>query len=325
LDALLRFVPKLSPNLAAPILLVLHIGAHRSHLAELLNRESSQHRAVFARDGMRMQRGRIYIAPSDQHLLIVDDVLRLTHGPKEHHARPAIDPLFRSAALTYGARAVGVVLTGLLDDGAAGLRAIKVCGGTAVVQDPAEAAEPSMPRAALEAVDADHVVQLADLPRLLERLAEPLDVVPNVAPPEWLRIEHAISIGNAQMPELELIAEPSALTCPDCGGSLFELKDKTLGRFLCHTGHAFSLMSLASTQIEAVDDALWTAIRVLQEQEAILRRLADAKGGVATRTSQRALEKANEVEGFLSQLRTMVERSPTAAYVDEPRTEHSSD
>jgi two-component system, chemotaxis family, protein-glutamate methylesterase/glutaminase len=302
-------------------LLVLHIGAHRSQLAELLNNASKRNSAVFARAGMRMQPGCIYIAPSDQHMLIVDGSLRLTHGPKEHHARPAINPLFRSAALAYGARAVGVVLSGMLDDGAAGLRAIKACGGTAVVQDPDEAPEPSMPRAALDAVEVDHVVKAAELPRLLAALAEPLENVSESSPPEWLRIEHAISVGNANMPELGLIAEPSALTCPDCGGSLFELKDQSPKRFLCHTGHAFSLLSLASTQNEVVDDALWRAIRVLQEQESILRRVADENSGALAPDSERALEKANQLEAFSSQLRSMVERSPAAVEVGGTRTQ----
>ena len=151
--AMLELAPALPRDFPAPILFVHHIGAHRSELYKLLSARGPNP-AVNASAGDIPRPGTIYIAPSDQHMLLDGPVIRLSRGPKEHHARPAIDPLFRSAALQYGPRAIGVVLTGMLDDGSAGLRAIKDCGGTAVVQDPADAHAPSMPRSALGPVNA---------------------------------------------------------------------------------------------------------------------------------------------------------------------------
>ena len=169
-SAILDLAAMLPCDFPAPILFVQHIGAHRSELWKLMSTRGPNV-AVVASDGDVPRPGTIHIAPPDQHMLLDGHVIRLSRGPKEHHARPAIDPLFRSAALDYGPRAIGVVLTGMLDDGSAGLRAIKDCGGTAVVQDPADAQAPSMPRSALACVEADHVVPLAALGPLLYELA----------------------------------------------------------------------------------------------------------------------------------------------------------
>ena len=160
--AILDLAATLPRDFPAPILFVQHIGAHHSELYKLVSARGPNP-ALNASDGEVPRPGIIYIAPPDQHMLLDGHAIRLSSSPKEHHARPAIDPLFRSAALQYGSRVIGVVLTGMLDDGSAGLRAIKDCGGTAVVQDPADAEAPSMPKSALACVEADHVVPLAAL------------------------------------------------------------------------------------------------------------------------------------------------------------------
>lgn len=169
--------------------------------------------------------------------------LRLTRGPKENHTRPAIDPLFRSAALAWGARTIGVVLSGMLDDGTAGLVAIKECGGTAVVQDPASAEEPDMPANALSWVDADFVVAQDAIGALLGRLAQ-LPPRPDVPAPERLQREVAINRGEDLLENLAGIAGPSSLTCPDCGGSLWQVNGSEQLRYRCHTGHAFGAVTL---------------------------------------------------------------------------------
>ena len=199
-SAILDLAATLPRDFPAPILFVLHIGAHRSELYKLVSARGPNV-AVTACDGDMPRPGTIYIAPSDRHMLLEGGFIRLSRGPKEHHARPAIDPLFRSAALNFGPRAIGVVLTGMLDDGSAGLRAIKDCGGTAVVQDPADAHAPSMPRCALACVDADHVVPLSALGPLLYDLASRTAVGAasgTPEPPDTIRQEHAVSHGNPQ-------------------------------------------------------------------------------------------------------------------------------
>jgi two-component system chemotaxis response regulator CheB len=186
-----------------------------------------------------------------------------------------VDPLFRSAALSLGPRVIGVVLTGGLDDGTAGLQAIKQCGGLAVVQDPADAEDPGMPGAALEAVEVDHCVPLARIAPLLVELVRQTVSATAATPPPRLVHEHLAGLGGEDtMDELEQVAVPSTLVCPDCKGTLWEINGSRPPRYRCHTGHGFSLRSLAAVQQEATENALWSAVRALQEKEMLLRRLA---------------------------------------------------
>ena len=321
--ALLDLAPKLNAGIAAPILVVLHIGVHRSQLAELLAAKGPN-RAVAAQTGQVPEPGTLYIAPPDQHLLLESGTLRVLRGPKENHARPAINPLFRSAAMDRGARAVGVVLTGMLDDGAAGLRAIEACGGTTVVQDPHDAEVPSMPRSALAAVKADHVVALDDLAALLNRLASPMPNAPHLPVPDWLRVEHAITLGNETMQTLAGIADPSAFTCPDCGGALFELHEGRPVRFLCHTGHAFSLRALAVAQEQVTDEGLWSALRAVREKEAVLRRLADLQMSTAPGDEATTLSEAEALATFAQRIRSLIVEAPGSDAVEEPAAADAS-
>ena len=314
-NAILELASALPRNFPAPILFVQHIGAHPSELWKLVSARGPNP-AVNASDGDVPRPGTIYIAPPDQHMLLDGPVIRLSRGPKEHHARPAIDPLFRSAALSCGPRAIGVVLTGMLEDGSAGLRAIKDCGGTAVVQDPADAQSPSMPRSALACVDADHVVPLAALSPLLYALASGPAVkrtngMPKV--PAMLQQEHAVSLGINGMKSLKAIASPSPFTCPDCGGVLFELDDKRTVRLRCHTGHAFSLRSLVEQHKKASDVALWASLRVLQQKEAVLRRLVQAQQTVNPQNAQSTqdlLREAESIADLCRAVRRLIEHAP---------------
>jgi two-component system chemotaxis response regulator CheB len=220
------------------------------------------------------------VAPPDHHLLLEHERICLSRGPKEHHSRPAIDPLFRSAALCYGPRVVGVILSGHLDDGTAGLQAVKGCGGLAVVQDPRDAEVASMPMSALRHVDVDHCEPVADMGRLLAMLAREPVPTGDVSAPSALRSEHAVGMSNSArdaMRHLQAFAAPSTHSCPDCGGVLWEVKGAEPARFRCHTGHAFTLLTLAESMREVTEDALQNAIRALQEQAILLRRAAVAK------------------------------------------------
>jgi two-component system chemotaxis response regulator CheB len=292
-SALIRIAQALPPLFPAPICVVQHIGNHPSLLPDLLRFRGANH-AMHAEDGQRLTTGTIHVAPPDHHMLIEGDLLRLSHGPKENHVRPAIDPLFRTAALDHGPRLIGVVLTGQLDDGTAGLKAIKACGGTAVVQDPLTAEVPQMPSSALAHVDVDHIVPLAEIAPLLVRLvgAPAQRVKQGHTVPEHVQREAAINRGAATMENLSAIADPSTLTCPDCGGGLWELREQKPLRYRCHTGHAYSPLSLASAQQESAEHALWASIRALRERQLLLRRLAS----VATATGDQAQADAGEAE-----------------------------
>ncbi|MGZ8981666.1 MAG: chemotaxis protein CheB [Burkholderiaceae bacterium] len=310
-ETLLTIAAGLPSDFAAPVLVVLHIGARHSYLPELL-RERGASPAKFGGQGEVPQPGTIYVAPSDHHMLIEGGRIRISRGPKEQHTRPAIDPLFRSAALDSGANAVGVILTGMLDDGSAGLRAIKDCGGVAVVQDPSDAQEPSMPLNALSNVEVDHVVTAREMPALLCRLASTHNHMPTVEAPAALRLQHAVSLGGNGMDELSAIGAPSAFTCPDCGGALFELHDKRPVRFVCHTGHAYSLRTLAFTHAEVTEAALWSSLRALQEKEAILRRLAAGQAEDSPGSESSALSEAEQLASVVAVLRRFAEQTPSS-------------
>jgi two-component system chemotaxis response regulator CheB len=276
--ALMELVSTMPAGLAAVVAVVLHIGDQKSILPELLTRKGPM-RALHPVQGQPWTTGVIYVAPPDHHLLLRTDVLELHRGPRENHARPAIDPLFRTAALGWRERAIGVVLTGELDDGTAGLAAVKSFGGVTVVQEPTEAVAPSMPSSALAHVEIDHRLPLAQIGPLLARLVEEraaLDAATNTTRPTaqvWEQ-EQAIFEGLDPMEKLSAIATPSQLTCPECGGALSEMKDSRPLRFRCHTGHAFTVGSLAQAQAQVGDHALQASFRALREREMLLRRLA---------------------------------------------------
>jgi two-component system, chemotaxis family, protein-glutamate methylesterase/glutaminase len=300
--ALLEIAEKLPPFFPAPVCIVQHIGSNRSLLPELLRYRGANH-AMHAEDGQRLTSGTLHIAPPDRHMLLEGDHLRLTHGPKENHARPAIDPLFRSAALSLGPAVIGVVLTGQMDDGTAGLKAVKDCGGVAIVQDPDGAAEAEMPLSALRNVAVDHCVPLGEIAALLEKLVGAREPRTRPAVPEQVIREVAINRGEATVEDLKTIASPSSLTCPDCGGSLWEMKDTKPLRYRCHTGHAFSSLSLAVAQKDASEQALWSSVRALREREMLLRRMS----GVSAAIGDTAQAKAAQVQAdrIAEQARTL--------------------
>lgn len=271
--ALLALADALPRSFPAPVCIVQHIGSNPSLLPQLLGYRGAN-MALHPEDGQPLTAGMLFVAPPDRHMLVEGGVLRLTHGPKENHARPAIDPLFRSAALNYGGQAIGIVLTGQMDDGTAGLKAIKDCGGTTVVQDPATALEPEMPRSALQNVAVDYCVALQDIVPLLEQLVMAPAATHAGVVPESVSREVAINRGEASMQMLQDIATPSALTCPDCGGSLWEMNEERPLRYRCHTGHAFGALGLAQAQKASSEHALWASVRALREREFLLRRMA---------------------------------------------------
>lgn len=309
-EALLTIAGGLPVDFAAPVLVVQHIGAHHSYLPDLLRR-SGPNAAKFGAHDEVPRPGTIYVAPPDHHMLIESGRLRITRGPREHHTRPAIDPLFRSAALERGPGAVGIVLSGMMDDGTAGLRAIKDGGGVAVVQDPADALEPGMPSSALSYVEVDHVVTALEMPELLVTLAQPRKGAQALETSAALRREHAAILGGRSMDQLSAIGAPSSFTCPDCGGALFELHDKRPLRFVCHTGHAYSLRTLAFTHEQVTEGALWASLRALQEEEAILRRLGEVQAAERPGSESQALSEAEELAGVVTALRRFAEQLPS--------------
>lgn len=302
--ALLELASTLPAGFPAPVCVVQHVGANPSILPELLSARGP-HPAVHARDRQLLTPGVIHVAPPDQHLLVEGRFLRLVRGPRENHTRPAIDPLFRSAALAWGPFAIGVVLSGTMDDGSAGLVAIKRRGGVAIVQDPAGAEEPSMPQSALDRLDVDFCVPVEELGELLARLAGRAPPA-EVAASDALQREVAINRGEDLLENLDAIAEPAGLACPDCGGGLWEVKDSPQLRYRCHTGHAFSARTLERAQAEAGEVALRGSVRALQERAMLLRRMvsvAQATGDTAQ--AEAARREADQLQEQVRELRKL--------------------
>ncbi|GAA1619792.1 chemotaxis protein CheB [Actinoplanes couchii] len=272
-EALRALAAGLPARYPGALLVVLHVPRSApSALPAILSR-SGPLPAVTATDGEPVRAGRIYVAPADHHLLLTDGHLRLSRGPAENGHRPAVDPLFRSVARTAGRRAIGVVLSGSRDDGAAGLATIAARGGTTVVQEPEDALHPWMPRAALEAAEPDHVVPAAAIGGLLAALtAVPLEPRPAPGPDPLLDAEVAMS--ELFPSDSGDLAPPAGFGCPACGGSLFQIESRPLPRFRCRVGHAWSPETLLDEQAEALESALWMALRALQEKSALSRRMA---------------------------------------------------
>jgi two-component system chemotaxis response regulator CheB len=325
-EALVQVVQRLPADLPASVFIVLHVPPHsRSVLPLILQRKTSLP-VEHAKDNQAFEPGRIYVASPDNHLLVKRGTVRVVRGPHENSSRPAVDPLFRTAARAYGPRVIGVVLSGALDDGTAGLLAIKRRGGIAIVQDPDEALYSGMPGSAVDNVAVDHVLALADIGETLARLAkEPAieqtteqEDIPMSNGDDELEMEADIAEMNpGAMHATDRPGNPSVFACPHCHGSLFELRDGQLTRFRCRTGHAYSPESLLAAQSDGVEGALWTALRALEEKAALLQRMLERGRERGQKSSMNMLSKQIEqTEAHAEVLRKVLERDDCDAQAD---------
>jgi two-component system, chemotaxis family, protein-glutamate methylesterase/glutaminase len=276
LRAFEMLVSQLPDDFSAAIFIVWHVSPDYPSLLPQILARCTRMPVAHAGNGEPIRAGCIYVAPPDHHLLIEPNMVRLSRGPKENRFRPAIDVLFRSAAHVYGSRVIGIVLTGSLDDGAAGLYSIKERGGIAIVQDPLDAMHPSMPRAALRAVAVDYCVSISAMGALLvdlvnkaipaqeeKPMSEQMDIEVGVA-----REDNGLELGIMKLGDL------SPFTCPECHGVLLQLKEGNLLRFRCHTGHAYSLNSLLSEVTQSIEETLWDGIRTIEASEMLMTHTA---------------------------------------------------
>jgi two-component system chemotaxis response regulator CheB len=316
LDALRTVLSALPGNFPAPICIVMHTAPESPGVLHEILARGTRLVATSTSSTERLEAGHVYVARPDAHLVIEPGRVRATKGPKENRFRPAIDPLFRSAAQVYGPGAIGIVLTGSLDDGTAGLRTIKQLGGIAIVQDPADALYPSMPSSALQHVKVDHCVALVDIAPLLVRLtaAPPADAG-DLSVPDKVNIE--VNIAKEHHPldaGLERIAEPSSYACPECHGVLLQLKDEGIVRFRCHTGHAYSAESLLVAVGAGVDEALWNAIRSLEEARMLMDRMAEhLRASHPANDAERLSARAEQMRRHQDVLRALASESEALA------------
>ncbi|MGY1731003.1 chemotaxis protein CheB [Geodermatophilus sp. SYSU D01045] len=274
-EALRELLAGLPRHLPAPVLVVLHMpSSGRSALPAVLARVSALpvHAAI---DGMALRPGTVTVAVPDRHLMVVDGHLLLSRGPRENGHRPAIDVLFRSAARVHGPGVVGVVLSGALDDGTAGTIAIRARGGVVVAQDPEDALYASMPLHALQVGGADCVVPVSGMPALLERLLrEEVDDAAAPPPTDLMTTETEMAqLDGDAMDQDDRPGTPAGFGCPTCHGSLFSITEGGMERFRCRVGHAWSPEALAAEQAQALEGALWMALRGLEERASLSLRM----------------------------------------------------
>ena len=297
-------------DLPAAVFVVLHIPARSIGILATVA-QAAGHMAVRpAEDGMQIEPGHIYLGVPDRHLLLAEGRILLGRGPRENMARPAIDPLFRSAAVAYGPRVVGVLLSGMLNDGAAGLSAIKRCGGMALVQDPGDAIADEMPLAGLRVVSADLVAPGARIGDVLADLARE-SAGPRLPIPPEIRLEVDIAAGERiDSNVLTRIADPAPLVCPDCGGVMSQMQGPGPLRFRCQVGHAKTAEVLAYEQESAVDEALRVALRVIEERAELVSRMAeDGRQAGRRAVAEMYQERAEEYRRYGDTIRRAVLRT----------------
>jgi two-component system, chemotaxis family, protein-glutamate methylesterase/glutaminase len=312
LEPLTTLVEGLPPDLPAAVCVTRHTSPHARNMVPLILSKAGTLPATEAVDGEPLRAGHIYVAPPDYHLVVISGSLRVSRSATENRFRPAIDPLFRSAAVAYGPRVVGVLLSGGQDDGTAGLWAVKQQGGIAVIQDPHEAQHPSMPRSAQTYVPVDYCLPAADLAPLLVRLAhEPVTVENTLPVSEELLMETHIALqGNALESGLLKVGQLTPYTCPTCHGALLQLKAGRFVRFRCHTGHAYSARSFLAELRETIDDALWNTLRALDESVLLMTHMAEhlrqedptaAAVALFTAHAQEAQQQAHQIRQMVMQ------------------------
>jgi two-component system chemotaxis response regulator CheB len=277
IEALQQMLKRLPDDLDAAVLIVIHTSSHSGGLLARVLSRACKLPVIHPTDGTLIERGQVYVAPPNFHMIVEGNLLRVIQGPRENLHRPAIDPLFRSAAASYGPRVIGVVLTGALDDGTAGLMVVHAHGGKAIVQDPETALFSSMPASALEQVPTAQVLSLQEIADRLVRLVNeelPRESHKDYPDPQTVREVRIAELDMSELNSSEHPGQPSPFACPDCGGVLWETEDGGFLRFRCRVGHAFTARHLDAEQRQAIESALWAALRALEESASLYQRMA---------------------------------------------------
>lgn len=302
--ALKKLVAQLPADFPAPVFIVNHMSAENTGeaLVKVLN-EAGGLTCVHAHNDQTIQTGHIYLAPSDQHMLVVKDKILITKGARENRSRPAIDPLFRSAAVAYGNRVIGIILTGYLDDGTSGMMAIKRCGGVCIAQDPEDAAYPDMPLSVIANVGADYCLPIAQMGTLLSDLVS-RELPDNKPVPKDIEIEAKIAERVlSDLPSVEALGEQVPYNCPDCGGVLWQMAEGELLRYRCHTGHAFTSSTLLAQQTVKIEETMWVALRMFEERQNLLVTMSKKAG---ENPSSSITQRAKDSQIHIDRIRDML-------------------
>jgi len=308
LNALAELVRTLPVGLNAAYCIVLHLS--RKGIGDFVVHRLSQVTSMectMATGGATIQAGHIYVAPPNQHLLVKDGKILLGSGPQENRFRPSIDVLFRSAAVAYTSHAIGIILSGMLDDGTSGMWAVKRSGGVCIVQDPNQAEYPDMPLSVIHNMEVDYVSDLSSIGTIVSRITN-LDREVVVSAPDDVVLESQIAEKTAVgIDAVEQIADVSVFACPDCGGNLWAIKGDIINRYRCHIGHAYTERDLVVKQAETASTTLWVALRMMEERKHLLRKLEVdyAQKGYSSLASDHH-EKKDEMERHIDALKIML-------------------
>ncbi len=317
MKALKILVQQLPADFPAPILIVQHISSDATGnvLLDALNR-CGKLACKHAENGKSIKAGSIYLAPSDHHLMIGQEgTLLVTKGAQENRSRPAIDPLFRSAAVVFGSRTIGIILTGYLDDGTSGLASIKRCGGICIVQDPKDADYPDMPKNALYNVAIDYCVPLSEMGAVIIKALNRKGLKEKKIPEDILKEARIAERVLSDLPAVNSLGEQVPFNCPGCGGVLWKMKQGKTLRYRCHTGHAYTSAVLLAEQTQKIEETMWSALRMFEERRNLLLTIAkDQKGAV----SKSAKERSDSSQVHIDRIRAILLSDDKPSLSDAP-------
>jgi two-component system, chemotaxis family, protein-glutamate methylesterase/glutaminase len=308
LNALAQLFSQMPATINATVFVVLHLS--RSALGEILIDRIKRHTSLpckLAENNENIQTGHIYVAPPDAHLLVKKGKIILGHGPAENRFRPSIDVLFRSAATAYGERAIGVILTGLLNDGTNGMWAIHECGGKCIVQDPNEAEYPDMILSVLERMEVNDVANLKKMGGMLQSLTQQAPGE-KITAPDIIVAESNLSEKMATgIQQVGQLGDHTVFSCPDCGGGLWKIKNGHMDHFRCHIGHSYTTGDLIVKQAETIEQTLWVAVRMMEERKLLLSRMArDNKGKGLEKMAADFSDRSEQLEYHIKNLKELL-------------------
>lgn len=305
--ALAELISQLNEQMDAAFFVVMHVSNQTAGYLVNQMQKFTPLACIEAEDGAEIKKSTIYFAQPNKHLMIKNDQVKIGCGPRENHWRPAINVLFRSAAAAYDGRTIGIILTGMPDDGTSGMLAIKRCGGTCIVQDPNEAEFPDMPLSVLNEINVDYCIPLAQMGAIISDIISNKEIQNTIIPTDILTEVQMSEDGIGSINKMTALGKPSVFTCPDCGGVLFELANEGIIRFKCHTGHSYSVNELLLKQNKNLETSLWVALRSLEERKKLLSQLSEkniARG--FNRADTDYDEKIKELEMHVEQLKIVL-------------------